>query len=51
MDTTRAAQQLHDLLAQAGFTQIRAETLGTETPRPQPPVACVLGNNPTNGPS
>jgi ubiquinone/menaquinone biosynthesis C-methylase UbiE len=44
--TARAAQELHDLLTQAGFTQIRAETLGLD-----PPVACVLATNPTDAPS
>ncbi|MQA84629.1 MAG: methyltransferase domain-containing protein [Streptosporangiales bacterium] len=44
--TARAAQDLHDLLTQAGFTQIRAETLGLD-----PPVACVLATNPTDEPS
>jgi ubiquinone/menaquinone biosynthesis C-methylase UbiE len=44
--TARAAQQLQDLLAQAGFTEVRTETLGLD-----PPVACVLATNPTNGPS
>jgi ubiquinone/menaquinone biosynthesis C-methylase UbiE len=44
--TAQAARQLQDLLSQAGFTQIRTETLGLD-----PPVACVLANNPTNGPS
>jgi ubiquinone/menaquinone biosynthesis C-methylase UbiE len=42
--TARAAQDLKDLLTQAGFTQIQAETLGLD-----PPVACVLANNPTDG--
>lgn len=42
--TARAAQELQDLLTQAGFTQIRAETLGLD-----PPVACVLANNQTDG--
>lgn len=44
--TARAAEQLQDLLTQAGFTQIRTETLGLD-----PPVACVLAHNPTNEPS
>jgi ubiquinone/menaquinone biosynthesis C-methylase UbiE len=39
--TTRAAQQLRDLLTQAGFAQIRVETLELD-----PPVACVLAVNP-----
>jgi ubiquinone/menaquinone biosynthesis C-methylase UbiE len=42
--TARAAQDLQDLLTQAGFSQVRAETLGLD-----PPVACVLANNPTDG--
>lgn len=44
--TNRAAQELQDLLSQAGFTQIRAETLSID-----PPVACVLANSPTDGSS
>jgi SAM-dependent methyltransferase len=44
--TARAARELQDLLTQAGFTQIRTETLGLD-----PPVACVLGSNPADGPS
>jgi SAM-dependent methyltransferase len=44
--TARAVHELQDLLAQAGFAQIRAETLGLD-----PPVACVLADNPTEGPS
>jgi len=44
--TARAAQELQDLLTQAGFTQIRTETLGLD-----PPVACVLATNPTAWPS
>jgi ubiquinone/menaquinone biosynthesis C-methylase UbiE len=44
--TARAAQELQDLLIQAGFAQIRVETLGLD-----PPVACVLANNPTDEPS
>lgn len=35
--TTRAAQELQDLLTRAGFVQIRVETLDLD-----PPVACVL---------
>jgi SAM-dependent methyltransferase len=35
--TVRAAHELEDLLTQAGFTQIRVETLDLD-----PPVACVL---------
>jgi SAM-dependent methyltransferase len=44
--TGKAAQDLEELVAQAGFTQIRTETLGLD-----PPVACVLADNPTDGPS
>jgi ubiquinone/menaquinone biosynthesis C-methylase UbiE len=44
--TTRAAQELQDLLTQAGFAQIRVETLDLD-----PPVACVIANNPTDRPS
>lgn len=43
--TARAAQELQGLLTQAGFTQIRVETLELD-----PPVACVLANNPTEEP-
>lgn len=43
--TARAAQELQDLLTQAGFTQIRVETLELD-----PPVACVLATNPADGP-
>jgi SAM-dependent methyltransferase len=39
--TAQAAQELDDRLTQAGFTQIRLETLALE-----PPVACVQGVNP-----
>jgi SAM-dependent methyltransferase len=39
--TAHAAQELEDRLTQAGFTQIRLETLALE-----PPVACVQGVNP-----
>jgi ubiquinone/menaquinone biosynthesis C-methylase UbiE len=39
--TVRAAQELHDLLDQAGFAQMRVETLDLD-----PPVACVLAVNP-----
>jgi ubiquinone/menaquinone biosynthesis C-methylase UbiE len=39
--TARAAQELQDLLTQAGFTQIRVGTLELH-----PPVACVLATNP-----
>ncbi|MEU6716173.1 class I SAM-dependent methyltransferase [Nonomuraea sp. NPDC046802] len=35
--TTRAAEELQDLLTQAGFTDLRVETLDLD-----PPVACVL---------
>jgi ubiquinone/menaquinone biosynthesis C-methylase UbiE len=41
--TARAAEDLQDKLVQAGFTQIRVETLDLD-----PPVACVLAANPTN---
>ncbi|WP_345441506.1 class I SAM-dependent methyltransferase [Actinoallomurus vinaceus] len=44
--TVRAARELQDLLTQAGFTQLRVETLELD-----PPVACVLANNPTGMPS
>jgi SAM-dependent methyltransferase len=44
--TARAGHELQDLLSQAGFTEIRTETLGLD-----PPVACVLATNPANGPS
>ncbi|GAA3598962.1 class I SAM-dependent methyltransferase [Nonomuraea rosea] len=39
--TARAAQELQDLLTQAGFIRLRVETLELS-----PPVACVLGGNP-----
>lgn len=39
--TTRAAQELQDLLSRAGFVQIRVETLDLD-----PPVACVLAAKP-----
>lgn len=39
--TTRAAAELRDLLTQAGFTDLRDETLDLD-----PPVACVLGVTP-----
>lgn len=39
--TTRAAGELQDLLTQAGFTDLRTETLDLD-----PPVACVLGVSP-----
>lgn len=44
--TARGARELQDLLTRAGFTRIRTETLGLD-----PPVACVLAINPTDGPS
>lgn len=44
--TARAAQELHDLLTQAGFAQIRVETLERD-----PPVACVLATNPPSSPA
>ncbi|MBT2234964.1 class I SAM-dependent methyltransferase [Nonomuraea sp. NEAU-A123] len=44
--TTRAAQELHDMLTQAGFTHLRVETLELD-----PPVACVLADNPPGMPS
>jgi ubiquinone/menaquinone biosynthesis C-methylase UbiE len=43
--TTRAAQELQELLTQAGFTQLRVETLELA-----PPVACVLATNPADPP-
>lgn len=39
--TARAARELRDLLTQAGFAELRVETLDLD-----PPVACVLGVNP-----
>ncbi|MGA4992379.1 class I SAM-dependent methyltransferase [Nonomuraea bangladeshensis] len=39
--TARAAQELQDLLTRAGFTNLRVETLELD-----PPVACVLADNP-----
>jgi len=39
--TTRAAQELQDLLTRAGFVHIRVETLDLD-----PPVACVLATCP-----
>jgi len=39
--TARAARELQDLLTEAGFTEVRVETLDLD-----PPVACVLGVNP-----
>ncbi|MFC7589616.1 class I SAM-dependent methyltransferase [Nonomuraea antimicrobica] len=44
--TVRAAQELQDLLTQAGFTHLRVETLELD-----PPVACVLAGNPTGSPT
>ncbi|MEU4409145.1 methyltransferase domain-containing protein [Streptosporangium sp. NPDC023963] len=44
--TARAAQELQDMLTQAGFTHLRVETLELD-----PPVACVLADNPTGMPS
>jgi ubiquinone/menaquinone biosynthesis C-methylase UbiE len=41
--TAQAAQQLQDLLDQAGFTLPSVDTLDLD-----PPVACVLATNPTN---
>lgn len=41
--TVRAAQELQDLLTQAGFADLRVRTLDLD-----PPVACVLATNPTN---
>jgi ubiquinone/menaquinone biosynthesis C-methylase UbiE len=42
--TARAAHELQNLLNQAGFTHTRVHTLNLD-----PPVACVLATNPTNG--
>ena len=39
--TARAARELQDLLTEAGFAELRVETLDLD-----PPVACVLGVNP-----
>lgn len=44
--TARAARELQDLLTQAGFTHLRVETLELD-----PPVACVLADNPAHTPS
>ncbi|GAA3263158.1 class I SAM-dependent methyltransferase [Nonomuraea helvata] len=44
--TARAAQELQDLLTQAGFAHLRVETLELD-----PPVACVLADNPAGLPS
>lgn len=41
--TARAAQELQDMLTQAGFTHTRVETLDLD-----PPVACVLATNSTD---
>jgi ubiquinone/menaquinone biosynthesis C-methylase UbiE len=38
--TAQAGRELHELLARAGFTELRIETLDLD-----PPVACVLANN------
>jgi ubiquinone/menaquinone biosynthesis C-methylase UbiE len=43
--TARAARELQDLLAQAGFAGMRVESLALD-----PPAACVLAANPTDGP-
>ena len=42
--TARAARELQDLLTQAGFAPVRVETLDLD-----PPVACVLAENPGEG--
>lgn len=42
--TSQGAQQLRDLLGEAGFAGIRVETLDLD-----PPVACVLAVNPAEG--
>ncbi|MET8991456.1 hypothetical protein ABZW49_38900 [Nonomuraea wenchangensis] len=39
--TARAARELQDLLTRAGFAHLRVETLELD-----PPVACVLADNP-----
>jgi SAM-dependent methyltransferase len=44
--TVRAAQELQDALTEAGFTRLRVEVLELD-----PPVACVLADNPTDLPS
>jgi ubiquinone/menaquinone biosynthesis C-methylase UbiE len=41
--SVRAAQELRDLLTQAGFAHTRVKTLDLD-----PPVACVLATNPTD---
>ncbi len=43
--TARAAQELQDLLTRAGFAHLRVETLELD-----PPVACVLADNPGHPP-
>ena len=43
--TTRAAQELRDLVTEAGFTDIRVEELHEL----DPPVACVLATTPRTG--
>ncbi|WP_101790940.1 class I SAM-dependent methyltransferase [Nonomuraea indica] len=45
-DTARAAQELRDMLTRAGFIHLRVETLELD-----PPVACVLADNPAGMPS
>ncbi|MBO3751767.1 methyltransferase domain-containing protein [Streptosporangiaceae bacterium NEAU-GS5] len=44
--TVRAAQELQDMLTQAGFTRLRVEFLELD-----PPVACVLADNPPDNPA
>ena len=44
--TARAAHELQDMLTRAGFTRLRVETLELD-----PPVACVIAENPTGMPS
>ncbi|TDD16748.1 class I SAM-dependent methyltransferase [Nonomuraea diastatica] len=44
--TARAAQELQDLLTEAGFAPLRVEILELD-----PPVACVLARNPSGTPS
>lgn len=41
--TVQAAEELRDMLTDAGFTDLRVETLDLD-----PPVACVLAINPTS---
>ncbi|MER7614978.1 class I SAM-dependent methyltransferase [Nonomuraea wenchangensis] len=43
--TAQAARELQDLLTRAGFTHLRVETLELD-----PPVACVLADNPGHPP-